>query len=68
MREIIKKEMKLQRYNCSSLAKDSNLSRHNVLKIVKDLREARVSEAIAISKTLNLKVNSLEDLKDIFLS
>jgi DNA-binding phage protein len=68
MREIIQREMKRQRFNCSSLAKEAGLSRHNVLKIVKELKEAKISEAVAIVETLNLKVNSVKDLKDIFLS
>ncbi len=68
MREIIEKEMKKQRFNCSSLAREAGLSRHSVLKIVKDTREAKVAEAVAIAETLNLKINSIKDLKDIFLS
>lgn len=68
MRVKLQEIMKQQRYNCSTLAKDTGLSRHTVAKIVKDAREAKVFEAVAISKTLGLKINSIKDLEDIFLS
>jgi DNA-binding XRE family transcriptional regulator len=58
--------MKKQRYSCPLLGNDAKLTRHAVYKIVKGHREARVSEAIAIAKTLNLKINSIDDLKDFF--
>ncbi len=63
LEEIMKKE----RYNCSTLAKDSNLSRFRVYKIIKGKDVADAYEIVAISKTLKLKIGSVDDLKEFFL-
>jgi DNA-binding phage protein len=67
MQPKLKEIMRKQRYNCSSLARDAGLNRWAVAKIVKNAREAKLPEVIAISKTLNLKINSINDLEEIFL-